>query len=1810
MIKPRLIAQVVALLSVGVVIVFLSFTKKQKNSEIGNSRSIEPQKEQAGQSDFRHESVTPNDESQSEPEARSERPGNRTIAKNADGSKRKEAPRIKTAVLPHLGPVKVLESRIDKNEGGEPTLTLLIEAPEGAKYPILRVVQKSEFETPEFMVADHVIAQFDAEVDEVELGKSLATKGLSIRRKLVNPGLYVIASSEVTLDTVPDSLQVLQELGAIAVEATEPDYLAFPTDGASSSLSGDIDSDSGEGRVVWNPERASFSDPDRGESSAELLKARIAAASGFIKPAFSANRTLTFDPPFFLGGEDSYAPYAREQKFQIRFPYSSGVRIESGDSTQPDNGSLYANLLSFYGGAEIVHSEGLPFTLSAMDLAESSSTVSGTYQPVFTAIREDGSTFTHSVTLDGLGDGDGPVDDWETFNFGSIFENIVSLKISGSFTYIAMDNVQLTVHGAETPELPKPAYPLVYDIDFSEPEHKLNQTIEVGGHYAPKTIRMGNPIVRSTVGPLTDQPVELKLGDGGFNTSSNYEQILMGMGFEASAYRFEMDLMVDSLGPNIYSDSFTIHFDREGGGIQRIDFEEDNDIRVWQSGVSGAGGDKGHYVPGQKHHLRVDIDMEAGTWIIFLDGNQIHSGPFDSSADIRNIRVHFSDSSGGSALAAVDNIKISAFEPGGLADPFEPKLNLSPLSINFGDVRQGSIVTRTVRLRNTGQAELEVSALSVNRTQLSIVNAAAPFSIPPRSFRDVLVRFSPTTIGSITGALTVFSNDPTNPTQSVTLVGNGISTQALAVSDNNITVSVNPEQTTSFNLALNNNGGSQINWTVASTGGSTSEVTPPTPNDPALGLLWGMRDPADFGSGIAAEKAWAVTTGSDRIVVGVIDTGVAWDHPDLASNIWTNEDEIPGNGVDDDNNGFIDDIRGWDFYGNDANPTDTSSGHGTHVAGTIAAIGDNGTGVSGVAWKAQVMPIRFLGPWGGSYSDAIDSVDYATQNGARITNNSWGGGSYSFLLRAAIGRALSQDRLFVAAAGNDGFNADSRPMYPAAYSLSNIVSVAATDVNDALAYFSNYGATSVDLAAPGVSIYSTFLRGGYQSLSGTSMASPHVAGAAVLLLAQDAGRTFYETKQLLLDHVDVIPAMNGRAISNGRLNILNSLGGIPNASWLSFASNSGSLSGGASGVIQLNFDSTGLSSGRYTEILTLTSNDPIRPTIEIPVSFEVSGAAASSFTGPAITSQPLDTEVAPGGNTLLSVSASANAGSLSYKWFRGAVGYKATQLGNNSATLNLVNVTTESSYWVEVSDDQGSSFSNGADVSLGGAPLDPPDPPQNLTATDGVSSGPVALNWTAGLRATSYRVYRNTLNNSGTATLLGEVSVTNFNDSTAAPFVTYYYWASSVNSTGASNYSGSDSGFRTLAAPGGLSASDGTSGVHVALSWQASPGASGYRVYRHSSNSFGDSAMIANVVDSSFNDTSGDASTVYYYWVEAYTGGGSSTVTGPDTGFRTLSPPTNISASDGTSENFVSITWETADGASGYRVYRHLSNLPGSSVQIGDVSGLNFNDSTVTPGVNHRYWVRAYSGSATSSLIGPDTGHRALSSPENLSASSGFPTSHVAVTWNASDGATSYQIFRNTSNTLSGVQLLSTLSGLSYNDGSAVPGVAYFYWIKARTSLATSEYSVSVSGTRYGGATWDEYKQENGINSYADDLDGDGETALIEWALGGTNPNSSLSSPAYYTRIRDFSGTDYFTINFMRLLGGNESGNTYTVHGHVYECRGSTGLGIWDQTPISVSPPNDLPTPPEGYAWSSFRLPFGIDSTKGFMNVTIEPLPE
>lgn len=332
-----------------------------------------------------------------------------------------------------------------------------------------------------------------------------------------------------------------------------------------------------------------------------------------------------------------------------------------------------------------------------------------------------------------------------------------------------------------------------------------------------------------------------------------------------------------------------------------------------------------------------------------------------------------------------------------------------------------------------------------------------------------------------------------------------------------------------------------------------STAASPT-NDAKMNLLWGMQNTGQTdaagqvgkaGSDINVVPVWNEgITGSKNVKVAIIDTGVDYTHTDLQANILKNSAEVAGDGIDNDGNGFIDDVYGWNFADNIANGMDDHN-HGTHCAGTIGGVGNNGIGVAGVNWNVSILPVKFLNSQGsGSLDGAVQSIQYATKMGVDLMSNSWGGGPYSQALYDAIKDAKAKGILFVAAAGNDSNDNDASPSYPATYQLDNVLSVAATDNRDQIAVFSNYGKSTVHVAAPGVKILSTVQGNDYGVMSGTSMATPHVSGVAALMMSTNPSYTYAQIKDALIKTSDKVRGLSKKVVARGRVNVYNAIHGI------------------------------------------------------------------------------------------------------------------------------------------------------------------------------------------------------------------------------------------------------------------------------------------------------------------------------------------------------------------------------------------------------------------------------------------------------------------------------------------------------------------------------------------------------------------------------------------------------------------------------------------------------------------------------------------
>ena len=338
------------------------------------------------------------------------------------------------------------------------------------------------------------------------------------------------------------------------------------------------------------------------------------------------------------------------------------------------------------------------------------------------------------------------------------------------------------------------------------------------------------------------------------------------------------------------------------------------------------------------------------------------------------------------------------------------------------------------------------------------------------------------------------------------------------------------------------------NFEINLTEAVDSSIVPVFPHDPQFIEQWALQNSGQRGgkegADISAPLAWATTTGSEEVVVAVLDTGVDYNHEDLKPNMWTRPASMEA--YQDADLGSVDDEYGFNAVENASDPMD-DNGHGTHCAGIIGAEGENDLGIAGVNWKVRIMPLKFMNAGGsGTTKDAIEAINYAINRkkagvNVRIISASWGSTQRSRALEDVIRKAYEADILFVAAAGNSSVSNDRTPHFPSSYNVPNVVSVAALDRNDQLAKFSNWGAKSVAIGAPGVDILSTWLGNAYEEKSGTSMATPVVAGVAALIVAEHQGMSVDDVRKKLLASTDPIVALKGKTVTGGRINAAKAL---------------------------------------------------------------------------------------------------------------------------------------------------------------------------------------------------------------------------------------------------------------------------------------------------------------------------------------------------------------------------------------------------------------------------------------------------------------------------------------------------------------------------------------------------------------------------------------------------------------------------------------------------------------------------------------------
>ena len=765
-----------------------------------------------------------------------------------------------------------------------------------------------------------------------------------------------------------------------------------------------------------------------------------------------------------------------------------------------------------------------------------------------------------------------------------------------------------------------------------------------------------------------------------------------------------------------------------------------------------------------------------------------------------------------------------------------------------------------------------------------------------------------------------------------------------------------------------------------------------TPNDTYFDLTYGLHNTGQTIQGqvgiadadIDATEAWNTFTGDPNFAVAVIDTGVDWDHPDLAANIWSNPGEVAGNGVDDDGNGYVDDVRGWDFYDTDNNPDD-ADGHGSHCAGTVGAVGNNGVGVAGVNWRCKIVPLRFLGPQGGFTSDAVLAVSYCTTNGIRVSNNSWGGGGFSQALFDAIQGTQAVGHVFCAAAGNSGTNNDSSAHYPSNYDLPNVLSVAATDNRDGLASFSNYGATSVDLAAPGVDIASTYAAAGYVYLSGTSMATPHVAGVATLLLGYDPGLTWQQAIDRLLSTVRPVSSLAGITATGGVVNAAAALagsggGGGGGGDTTPPAAPSGLTATAGNAVVDLGWSANGEADlAGYRVYRSTTSGSGF---VELTTGLQ----AATSYSDGTVTNGTtyfyvVAAEDAAGNLSSMSTEASATpqdpggggggGGTPEEFFFEGfedgnlngwtttnnvsirtgqvASGVYSMRVRRNSTATRTISTAGYESLTLAYAK-RSNNYDNGEVLVV------------EWSANGGSTWTTLEVEGNTGWTTRSFSLPADAADNAS-FTLRYRTNANRNNENT---------WVDDISLVGTPVGGGGGGGpdVTPPADPTGLSATGGDAVVDLAWSANGEADLAGYRVYRSTTSGGGyveiSGGLLTTTAASDVSVTNG---TTYFYVVAAedtsgnLSGFSAEASATPEAQVDTTPPdaPTGLTATGGDAE--VSLNWSANGEAdlAGYRVYR--STTPGAGyVEIsggGLLTGLSLMDTAVTNGTTYFYVVRA-----------------------------------------------------------------------------------------------------------------------------------------------------------------------------------------------------------------------------------------------------------
>jgi subtilisin family serine protease len=843
---------------------------------------------------------------------------------------------------------------------------------------------------------------------------------------------------------------------------------------------------------------------------------------------------------------------------------------------------------------------------------------------------------------------------------------------------------------------------------------------------------------------------------------------------------------------------------------------------------------------------------------------------------------------------------------------------------------------------------------------------------------------------------------------------------------------------------------------------------------------------------IDAPEAWALRTDASEIIVGVIDTGIDYNHPDLAGNMWVNTGEIPGNGIDDDGNGYIDDVYGINGINNSGNPWDDQY-HGTHVAGTIGAVGNNGTGLSGVAWNVKLMALKFLSSSGsGSSSDAIKCIDYGVRMGAHVLNNSWGGGGYSQALYDAIMRARNAGVLFVAAAGNSNVNNDTANFYPASYQIDNVLAVASTDRNDIRSSFSNYGYQRVGIGAPGSNIYSTYPNNNYNTISGTSMASPHVAGAAALLMAHRPDLTTHQSViQHLLMSTDPNNSLRDVTVSGGRLNLYKALSGDirPIAHFRASAQSGGAGStftftdssiaqdvlsktinfGDGSAAQPFNGTASKVysSNGTYTVTVTVTTLDGKVGTRSMPITvqpnYEVVSDSFSWINTSGLNSVSLSDDSSTSlislpfvfnlyGQNFNSISIGSN-GLIVLGSTSGANAHSNTAIPNTAAPNAALYP-----YWDDLNPAAGGTIRHGSVtggylVSWEGVPIYG----QNST-----TMWFQALIGSDGTVKFQYGDIKQSSSMGG-----GRSATVGIENGTGTLARQYSFNGSPLLQNNSALLFRPDGGVQPPAAPSNLGASIASS-TQINLTWNDnSSNESGFEIQR-SSDGFNTASTVsvgANV--RTYSDTGLTPGTSYSYRVRSFNDGGYSAFSN-QVNATTPQPPNAPSGLSATavSSSRIDLAWtDNSNDESGFRIERRTAS--GSYSQIAQVGSntRTFSNTSLASGTQYFYRVVAYNSAGNSSYSN-EADARTLDAPpvapSNVKATANS-SSQITLTWTQNGTYTHFIVERQDGRTW--IVLNNNVTTTSFVNTGLRSRTKYTYRVRTANGSLLSPYSASVSAT-------------------------------------------------------------------------------------------------------------------------------------------------